>query len=277
MSTSEEWLRLIAARVHHPASIPEIARRLGIPREERAAFRRHIRALVASGELVRVGGNRVGLPGRMDLVVGRLSRAAAGFGFVVPEHGEAGARDVYVAPTAMGDAMHGDRVVVRVERHTDRGPDGRIVQILERAHDTIVGRFEQGGKGLSYVVPFDPKVGMDVHVPTGQASSAEPGDMVVVLVTAWPTPSRGPVGRVVEVLGQVGEPGVDTQVIIRKYRLPDVHPDAAVEQARQLGSRVAAGDIAGRTDFRSWPIVTIDGEHARDFRSEEHTSELQSH
>ena len=103
MATREEWLRLIAARVHHPASIPELARRLGVTRDERAVFRRHVRAMVDAGELVRVRGNRVGLPGKMDLVVGRLSRAAAGFGFVVPEHADAGDRDVFVAPPAMAE------------------------------------------------------------------------------------------------------------------------------------------------------------------------------
>ena len=117
--------------------------------------------------------------------------------------------------------MHGDRVVARVERHTERGAEGRIIRILERSQSTIVGRYETDDGGLGYVVPFDRRVLTDVHVPTGQSSSAEPGEMVLVEITRWPTATRGPVGRVVEVLGRIDEPGVDTQIIIRKFGIPD--------------------------------------------------------
>jgi ribonuclease R len=161
--------------------------------------------------------------------------------------------------------MHGDRVLVRIERKTPRGPEGRIVRILDRAHDTIVGRFETDGGGMMYVVPFDRRITADVHVPSGQSSSAEPDDMVVVEITRWPTASRGPVGRVVDVLGNINEPGIDTQIIIRKHNIPDAHSDEAVEEARRLGSEVKPRDITGRTDFRPVTTVTIDGEHARDF------------
>ena len=119
--------------------------------------------------------------------------------------------------------------------------------------------------GLGYVVPFDRRVLTDVHVPTGQWSSAEPGEMVLVEITRWPTATRGPVGRVVEVLGRIDEPGVDTQIIIRKFGIPDAHSEEAVEEARRLGTQVKERDIKGRTDFRGVTTVTIDGEHARDF------------
>ena len=119
--------------------------------------------------------------------------------------------------------------------------------------------------GLGYVVPFDRRVLTDVHVPTGQSSSAEPGEMVLVEITRWPSATRGPVGRVVEVLGRIDEPGVDTQIIIRKFGIPDAHSEEAVAEARRLGAVVKERDIKGRTDFRAVTTVTIDGEHARDF------------
>jgi ribonuclease R len=106
---------------------------------------------------------------------------------------------------------------------------------------------------------------MDVHIPSGEQLTAEPGDMVVVEITRWPTPARGPLGRVTEVLGDIDEPGVDTEIIIRKHGIPDEHSDEAIEEARRLGTEVRERDIRGRTDFRDRPIVTIDGEHARDF------------
>jgi ribonuclease R len=242
-------------------------RMLRIPRDERASFRRRLKALVASGELLQIRGNRYGLPEKMDLVVGRLSTNPGGFAFVVPDQSEPGhgKRAIYIAAANLSEAMHGDRVVVRVERHTERGAEGRIIRILERSRAALVGRYEIDDAGIGYVVPFDRRVLTDVHVPTGQSSSSEPGEMVLVEITRWPTATRGPVGRVVEVLGRIDEPGVDTQIIIRKFGIPDRHSDDAVAEATRLGTVVKERDIKGRTDFRGLTTVTIDGEHARDF------------
>ena len=252
---------------HHPATVRDLMRMLRIPRDERAGFRRRLKALVASGDLLQVRGNRYGLPEKMDLVVGRLSTNPGGFGFVIPDQSESGheRKDIYIAAANLSEAMHGDRVVVRVERHSERGAEGRIIRILERSQASIVGRYDVDAAGLGYVVPFDRRVLTDVHVPTGQSSSAEAGEMVVVEITRWPTATRGPVGRVVEVLGRIDEPGVDTQIIIRKFGIPDRHSDEAVAEAMRLGTVVKARDVRGRTDFRGVTTVTIDGEHARDF------------
>jgi ribonuclease R len=117
----------------------------------------------------------------------------------VPEHAEPGERkDVFIAPPNLSEAMHGDRVVARVERQTEKGLEGRIIRILQRSQETVVGRFEVDESGLGYVVPFDRRILTDIQVPTGQSASAEPGEMVLVEITRWPTASRGPVGRVTD-------------------------------------------------------------------------------
>ena len=261
-----QLLQLIRDRVHHPATARELSQILRIPREERPAFKRQLKALVTAGELVQVRGNRFGVRDKMDLVVGKLTTNPGGFGFVVPEHSAPGERkDIYIAGANLLEAMHGDRVVARVERETPKGLEGRIVQILERGNETIVGRFEMDSSGLGYVSPFDRRVLTDVQIPTGQSSSAEAGEMVLVHITRWPTATRGPVGRIVEVFGKIDEPGVDTQIIIRKFNIPDAHSDEAVEEARRIGVSVKERDIRERTDFRPVTTVTIDGEHARDF------------
>jgi ribonuclease R len=264
--TSEHLLERIRAAVPHPATTREIVRILGVPREERATVSRLLKALVASGDLIQVRGDRYGVPQQMDLVVGHLQVNPAGYGFVRPEGGDGErAADVFVAATNLTDALHGDRVVARVERRTDKGLEGRILKVIERGPSNLVGRFDLDSAGLAYVVPFDRRVLADVHVPTGQWLSAEPGEMVVVDVTRWPTATRGPVGRVVEVLGAIHEPGVDTAIIIRKFTLPDAHSPGAVAEAERLGTAVRERDISGRADFRPLTTVTIDGEHARDF------------
>ena len=266
MPPTEQILTFFKERVTHPITARELARLLRVPRDERVAFKRDLKRLVMSGQLVQVRGNRFALPETEALVAGRLHTNPGGFGFVTPDDAEPGEkRDVYVAAANLAEAMHGDRVLVRIERQTPRGLEGRIVRIIERAHDTVVGRFDTDAGGLAYVVPFDRRITADIHVPSGQGGTAEPDDMVVVQITRWPTATRGPVGRIVEVLGKIDEPGVDTQIIIRKHNIPDTHADDAVEEARRLGSSVKPSDIRGRTDFRPVTTVTIDGEHARDF------------
>src|SRR5918995_1970375 len=264
--TRDDLLNLIRDKVHHPATARDLAHTLRIPREERSSLKRQLKALVDDGSLIQMRGNRFGLPEKMDLIVGRLTTNPAGYGFVVPEHPTGDERqDIYIAASNLVEAMHGDRVVARIERHTDKGPEGRIIKILERSQSSIVGRFEVDDEGLGYVAPFDRRVLTDVHVPTGQSSAAEPGEMVLVEITRWPTATRGPIGRVVEVLGTIDEPGVDTQIIIRKYNIPDEHGAEAVAEATRIGTVVKERDIRGRTDFRAVRTVTIDGETARDF------------
>ncbi len=251
----------IRDRVRHPATIRELMRVLGIARSERSRFRRWIARLVDAGDLVRVRGNRYGLADRMRLMVGRLAVNPRGFGFVAPEHGGG---DVYVAGANLGRALHGDRVRVRVER--DRGrAEGRIVEVLERANDDLVGRYEADQAGTGFVVPLDERVAMDLRIPAGGSIGAEPGELVVAAVDRWAAAGRGALGRVVEVLGRPGEPGVDTATVIREHRLPDAHDRDAEAEAARLGREVAPADLEGRTDFRRLPTVTIDGETARDF------------
>jgi ribonuclease R len=267
MPSQEHVLKLMRERVDHPATIRELLQVLKIPREERASFRRLLRQLVEAGELVETRGRRFGLPDRMNLVVGRVQMHPRGFGFVVPERaGDEPVSDVYIAGTNLNQAMHGDRVVARIEHHPSRDrAEGRIVRILQRSTSHLVGRFDVDETGLGFVVPFDRRQTMDVHVPSDAAGGARRGEMVVIEITRWPTPTRNPAGRVTEVLGDIDAPGVDTHIIIRKHAIPDEHGDEAVAEAVRLGGEVRPKDLKGRTDFRPRPTVTIDGEHARDF------------
>ncbi len=265
MLSREQIVKLLREKVTHPATPRELLRILKIPREERATFLRLVKALTSAGELVETKGGRVGLPDKMDLVVGRLQMHAAGYGFVVPDKAGGDAPDVYIAAMNIKEAMHGDRVLARIERRTgDDRVDGRIIRVLARGNTTIVGRFDIDDSGLGFVQPFDRRMSSDVHVPSGQSGEAERGEMVLVQITTWPTAARGPVGKVVEVLGDIDEQGVDTQIIIRKYGIPDAHGEAAIEEALRFAP-VGPDDIVGRTDFRPTVTVTIDGEHARDF------------
>ncbi|MDA1093951.1 MAG: ribonuclease R, partial [Acidobacteria bacterium] len=251
--------------VGHPATMRELIRMLEVLPADRSGFRRRVRRLVEMGDVIRIRGNRYGVAARMNLVSGRLQVNPRGFGFVTPEHeGAHRVEDIYVAGVNLHEAMHGDRVAVRVEPQGGR-VEGRIVRVLERANHDLVGRYDVDEGGVGFVVPFDPRVVLDVQIPAGGDGSARSGQMVVVVLDRWPTKTRGAIGHIVEVLGALDDPGVDNDLIIRKYRIPDAHDPDAVAEAEQLGDAVAPADLRQRTDFRAVTTVTIDGESARDF------------
>ena len=270
MFSRDQVLGLMRERVHHPAAMRELLQVLKIPRDDRTSFKRQVKELVAAGELVHIRGHRFGLPEKMDLHVGRLQAHSAGYGFVTPERPLETGGDIYIAGPNLEDALNGDRVVVRIERIKDGGrAEGRVIRVLERSNQTIVGRYDRSDKGPDnrpgVVVPFDRRMLMDIIIPAGEEGAAVPGNMVIVEMVKWPSSTRGAAGRVKEVLGDIDAPGVDTEIIIRKWGIPDAHSADTIAEAVRLGSTVSDKDIRGRTDFRNVPTVTIDGDHARDF------------
>ncbi len=265
--TPDELLHRIRERVTHPATVKDLMRALKLPKSEAPGIRRALKTLVDRGALIETRGRHFGVPELMDLAAGRITVHPNGFAFVKPDHPlDDVAGDVYVAGHNLHEAMHGDRVLVRVERRgRDGRTEGRIVRILERSATTTVGRYGRDDHGMQYVTPFDKRLLMEVQVPAGDERGATSGQMVVVEIVRWPIHGRPALGRVLEILGDLDTPGVDTQIIIRKHGIPDRHSEESLAEARRLGVEIDPRDVEGRTDFRGDVIVTIDGEHARDF------------
>ena len=247
-----------------PLSVREAFRRLELESAERGELKKVLRGLIEEGTVVKLRGARVGLPSRMNLVVGRLRCNPGGFGFVIPDVERKGGGDVFVPPASHRDALHGDRVVVRVERRTSKGLEGRIIRVLERAQQRVVGRYESDGRFGGHVVPFDRRVLQEFFVPKGEEKGAESGQMVTVEITHPPTANRNPMGRVVEVLGTLTDPGVDLKVVMAKHNLPDVFPEEVEAEAERVARAPGSGETEGRTDFRDWATVTIDPATAKD-------------
>jgi ribonuclease R len=247
-----------------PVSVRELVRRLGLGKGERSELKPVLRRLLDDGEVVKVRGTRLGLPARMNLVVGRLVCNPAGYGFVQPEHRQKGQPDVYVSAFNIKEALHGDRVVARIERSSPKGPEGRVIRVLERGLTRLVGRYEEDGRGGGHVVPFDRRVLHEAFVPPGENAGARSGEMVTLEITRPPTATRNPAGRVLDVLGVLDDRGVDLKVVMAKYGLPDAFPPEVEAEAARVPQAVGEKDIRGRTDFRSWDTVTVDPETARD-------------
>src|SRR6266853_580874 len=157
MYSRDQVLALMRERVHHPAGMRELLQILKVPKDERTSFKRHVKSLVSSGDLIQIRGERYGLPEKMDLYVGRLQTHPSGYGFVTPERPlESGGGDIYISNQHLMEAMHGDRVVVRIERIKDGGrAEGRVLRILERGNQRLVGRYDRADDGRAYVAPFD--------------------------------------------------------------------------------------------------------------------------
>jgi ribonuclease R len=230
-----------------------------------------------------------------NTVSGRLILHPDGYGFVVPDVPMPQlAGDIFIPRDAIEDAMHGDHVLVQLGRFrleaAGQRAEGRIVRILDRAHPTVVGLFRYTARG-NVVLPYDIRLQHQIEIPTGdeltpalrnklglpelKEHAARPrrvphlaeldGAVVNVELRRYPKGGVAPSGRVIEILGRPGELGVDTEIIIRKHHLPHTFTSEVIEEAEQRAYRVQETDLRGREDFRQLPIVTIDGETARDF------------
>ncbi len=197
-----------------------------------------------------------------DEIEGSVQGHRDGHGFVQRDDGEA---DIYIPANEMRAVLHKDRVRVRIARHDRRGrPEGRIVEIIERPQHPIIGRLLQES-GVWLVAPEDKRYGQDVLIPKGATGSARTGQVVVVELTEPPALFGQPVGRVTEVLGEVDDPGMEIEIAVRKYGVPHEFSQEALAQAKGLPDKVRAQDKRHRIDLTDVPLVTIDGEDARDF------------
>ncbi|HEB77193.1 MAG TPA: ribonuclease R [Methylothermaceae bacterium] len=246
-----------------PLSFGEVAEALGVTDPvDLEALERRLKAMERDGQLLRNRQGRYCLINRRDLISGRVIAHPDGFGFLRPDEG---GEDLFLSPKEMRQVFHGDRVVACITGVDRRGRrEGSIVEILERAHERIVGRLFVE-RGVAYVVPDNKRITHDVLIPEEYLDGAKPGQIVVAEIIEQPSKRRQPIGRIVEVLGEHMAPGMEIEVAIRAFDIPHEWPEAVLEEAAGYGSDVPEADKQGRVDLRKLPLVTIDGEDARDF------------
>jgi ribonuclease R len=260
---SREFILQIITRAEHPIDQNTLADVLGLQDEDaREALRRRLNAMVRDGQLARNRRDCYALADQFNLIPGRVITHPDGFGFLVPD---AGGEDVYLSARTMNTVFHNDRVMVRITGKDRRGRlEGDVVEVLQRNTHRVVGRFHRES-GVSFVVPDNKRITHDISVPEQQTGGAVNGQIVTVEIIEQPAKRARPVGRVVEVLGEHMAPGMEIDIAIRSYDIPEVWPEAVAAEIRNYGTGVEEADKAGRTDLRGLPLVTIDGEDARDF------------
>jgi ribonuclease R len=272
----EEILGKLREKGSRILSFRDLAKTFHVPSGDEDAFRQRLDALERRGEIVLVRGEKYSAIEFSNMVAGRLSVRAEGFGFVLVEGGE----DLFVPRNGMHGALDGDVVLAREERPraagkvTRRGGNrggsradrisGVVVKVLERARERVVRRFETQ-EGRDVVLPYDPKIDAIIRIASGGSLGARQGEIVEAHLTAFPDARRVAEGVVAERLGFLGNPGVDIEIVLRSHGLPPRFPELVVRESEAFPDEVRREDLAGRRDFRGRRIVTIDGETAKDF------------
>ena len=259
---SREQILSALRKAPSPLTPAELADSLGLTNDSTmVGFDRRLAAMERDGQLMP---NRKGvllLANKLDFVPGRVLGHRDGFGFLVRDDG---GKDLFLSPREMLKVLHGDRVLVKQTGEYRGKPDGTIVEVLERRTNRLVGRF-LNERGLSIVVPEDQRIKHDVLIPPGETSGAQHGQVVSIDIIEQPTRHTQPLGRVAEILGEIDDPGMEIEIAVRKFDVPVEFSERARRQADALPDAVGRSDLKGRVDLRDVPLITIDGEDARDF------------
>ncbi|MDE0512294.1 MAG: ribonuclease R [Gammaproteobacteria bacterium] len=243
-----------------PRQLTEIAKAFNVRSSaERSALSKRLKAMLRDGELMRNRREGYGLLEKMDLVAGRVIGHADGYGFFRPDHG---GEDLFLSMKQMRSVLHGDHVVARYGGYDRRNRrEAVIVEVLEHVNYSVVGRFYKEGS-VAYVIPDNKHIHQDILIPPPLRKKAKAGEYVVAEITRQPDRHTQPVGKIVEVLGRAGSVDMATEIALRAYQIPYEWPDGVEEELAGLERNQP---VKGRRDLRSLPLVTIDGEDARDF------------
>jgi ribonuclease R len=260
---SREAVLLCLEKAGQPLDFQELCSTLDVTDErDQDSFKRRLRAMERDGQILRNRRKRYGLIDRLDLLPGTVIGHPDGYGFL---RTDAEGDDLYLSAREMRKVLHGDRVLARVTGVDRRGrKEGSIVEVVERANDSVVGRyFEENNIG--FVRAQDSRISQDIMIPAGEEGGARSGQIVVTTITQQPTSRLNPVGRIAQVLGDHMAPGMETDVIIRMHNLPHEWREDVLAESEAIGSEVDDKDKQGRVDLRQLPLITIDGEDAKDF------------
>jgi ribonuclease R len=259
---SRELILEVMTEAGVPLEEGDLVHKLDIRKREREAFNRRIAAMERDGQIMRNRRGDLCIAEKLDLVRGRVVGHKDGFGFLVRDEG---GPDLFLGSGEMQKVLHGDRVMARISGMDRRGrPEGKIVEVLEHGQTRFVGRLHVE-HGVTFVAAEDKRISQDFVIPSGESGKAKAGQVVTVEIISQPGRQNKPLGRVVEVLGNYADPGMEIEIALRKHDLPWIFPKEAEAIAHKLPKEVRKADHKDRVDLRDMPLVTIDGETARDF------------
>lgn len=263
ISIKDILLKFMNEPAYKPMHISELAKIFDISKRDARDFQDTIKAMEKEGLIIKTNNDKVALPERMGMIVGKLSVHQKGFGFLIPDDEEH--QDVFIPSSFINGALHGDRVMVQITKE-DIGKkkcEGEVVKIIDRANKTVIGVFESS-RNFGFVVPEDKRIQNDIFIPKAKTNGAEDGDVVIVEIIEWAGKRRNPEGKVIDILGKKGDKGIDILTIIKKHGLPEEFPPKVQKYAEGIEEEIPKSEYKRRVDLRDVRMVTIDGEDAKD-------------
>ena len=268
---SREFILQVMAAEGAPLQQEELVERLAISDDEVEFFARRLQAMARAGQIIVNRRRALCIAEKLDLVAGTVQGHPDGFGFLIRDDNQP---DMFLSQGEMSKVLHGYRVMVRPGGIDRRGRiEGEVVEVLERANTTIVGTYRVE-HGIGRIEPADRRLHHDMLIPADARGEAQNGQIVMAEIVQQPGRHSPPIARVVQVLGNATDPGMEIEIALRKHKLPHTFPPEVEAEAARIPVRVAARDVKGRRDLREVPLVTIDGETARDFDDAVHCEVL---
>jgi ribonuclease R len=249
-----------------PLSVEQLYILMDISDDEREIFNKRLNAMEREGQIIKNRKGALCIADKLDLIAGVIQGHPDGFGFLIPDDKtKLNGEDLFLSPKEMSQVMHGDRAMVRMSGLDRRGrPEGKLVEVLERRTQKLVGRVMRTS-GVTIVAAEDKRINQDILIPYHLDMDAKAGQVVMVELTEQPSSYAQPMGKVVEILGNYADSGMEIEIALRKHKLPYEFTKEAVQLAEAYPKLVQPADYKGRTDCREMPLITIDGETARDF------------
>ncbi|MBZ9633316.1 ribonuclease R [Clostridium sp. FP1] len=262
MDIKETLISFMTEQAYKPMNIAELSKVFSIKKANMKDFTKLLSEMEKDGQIVKTRTEHYGIPEKMGIVSGKFQGHQRGFGFVIADEERP---DIFIPADNVNGAMNGDRVLAKILKEVNNGKkcEGEITRIIERSNKTIIGTYDDS-KNFGFVVADDKRIAQDIFIPKAERNGAKTGQIVIAEITEWPEQRRNPEGRIVEILGNKGDQGIDILTIIKKHKLPEEFPAKVEAFADNIVEKIPEEEYARRTDLRELQMVTIDGEDAKD-------------
>jgi ribonuclease R len=264
MNFKEKILSFMKEEAYKPLTLNELMREFEIESSMKKELLKILNELESEGNIIFTRSQRYGIPEKMNLVTGILDGNQKGFAFLRPDDKEM--KDIFISPVDMNGAMHGDRVIVRPMKATEevKSPEGKVIRIIERANEYVIGTFQKS-KHFGFVVPDDKRISFDIFIPREEFNGANTNEKVNVKITEWPDKRKNPEGKIVEIVGDIEDTLTHIEAVLLNKKVRQVFPEDVIKEAIRVSAEgIHEQEYKRRTDLRDLPIITIDGEDAKD-------------
>ncbi|MBZ9685203.1 ribonuclease R [Clostridium estertheticum] len=262
MEIKEALISFMTEQAYKPMNIAELSKVFSIKKASMKEFTNLLTEMEKNGQIVKTRTEHYGIPEKMGIVIGKFQGHQRGFGFVIAREERP---DIFIPADNVNGAMNGDIVLAKILKEQNNGKkcEGEITRIVERTNKTIIGTYDDS-KNFGFVVADDKRIAQDIFIPKAERNGAKTGQIVIAEITEWPEQRRNPEGRIIEILGNKGDAGIDILTIIKKHKLPEEFPQKVEDYASNIDEKIPEEEYNRRTDLRGLQMVTIDGEDAKD-------------